>query len=114
VDVGHRYCSADGTVRELRLLRLGNSLARPRGEAEVAVAAYTAAHGRPALWPDEWAKKFTVRPRETVSRVVVADIDLAAGVRSIISMGPRTRQRCCASGTAGLPRLVSVAACWRV
>lgn len=84
---GRRYCSADGTVRELRLLRLGNSLARPRGEAEVAVAAYTAAHGRPALWPEEWAKKFTVRSRETVSRVVVADIDLAAGVRSVIFDG---------------------------
>jgi hypothetical protein len=84
---GRRYRSADGKVRELRLLRLGNAVARRRSAPEVAVAAYTAARGRPASWPEEWSKKFPVRSREAVSRVVVADIDLADGVRSVLFDG---------------------------
>ncbi|WP_377569415.1 PD-(D/E)XK nuclease family protein [Micromonospora sonneratiae] len=84
---GRRYRSADGAVRELRLIRLANMLERQRSEAEVAVAAYTAAYGRPAPWPDEWEKKFLVRAREEVSRVVVADVDLTEGLRRVLFDG---------------------------
>jgi hypothetical protein len=85
---GRRYRSDDGSARELRLLRLGNAVAaRSRSEPEIAVAAYTAARGRPALWPQEWSQKFTVRAAEAVTRVVVADIDLTAGTRSVLFDG---------------------------
>ncbi len=84
---GRRYRSADGTVRELRLIRLANMLERQRCEAEVAAAAYTAAYGRPAPWPDDWEKKFFVRAREEVSSVVVADIDLTEGLRGVLFDG---------------------------
>ncbi|WBB97746.1 PD-(D/E)XK nuclease family protein [Solwaraspora sp. WMMA2080] len=84
---GRRYRSADGAMRELRLIRIANMLERRRSEAEVAVAAYTAAYGRPASWPDEWDKKFSVRAREEVSRVVVAEIDLTEGLRNVLFDG---------------------------
>ncbi|MEV6931436.1 PD-(D/E)XK nuclease family protein [Dactylosporangium sp. NPDC051485] len=80
---GRRYRSVDDAVREIRVPRLGNARARQRSEVERAVAAYTAALGRPARWPEEWEGKFAVRPREPVSRVRVADVDLVNGTRSV-------------------------------
>jgi hypothetical protein len=84
---GRRYRSADGSRRELRLLRLANMLKRPRSSVEIAIAAYTCAFGRPAPWPEDWERKFLVRAREDVSHVVVAEVDLSDGLRKVLFDG---------------------------
>ncbi len=56
---GRRYESTDGTGREFRFIRFG-PVGAGRDQAEVALAAYTTAHGRQAPWPDPWREPFAV------------------------------------------------------
>jgi hypothetical protein len=84
---GRRYSSSDGRRRELRFLRYGRTDPQRRSAAEVAVAAYVAAHGRPAQWPDPWEQRFVVGGQPHVSNVVVAEVSLADGVRSVLFDG---------------------------
>jgi hypothetical protein len=84
---GRRYSSPDGRRREFRFLRFGQADPQRRSAAEVAVAAYVAACGRPARWPDPWEQIFTVGAAQQVSNVVVAEVSLADGVRSVLFDG---------------------------
>ena len=74
---GRRYESVDGGLREFRFLRLGSARERSRGE--VAIAAYAAAFGTPAEFPDPWSEPFRPSGRTGAERVRVLDVGLADG-----------------------------------
>ena len=71
---GRRYRSPDGTIRELRLPRIGGAGARERDPAEVAVAAYVAAFGmtaeRPRRWGDPYRRARTRSGQVARARIV--------------------------------------------
>ncbi len=70
---GRRYASADGRVRELRLLRIGTPKTA-RDPALVAVAAYSVAVGVPADRPERWRDRFQPDEPEAVERVRVVEV----------------------------------------
>ncbi|MCT2584647.1 PD-(D/E)XK nuclease family protein [Actinophytocola gossypii] len=74
---GRRYESVDGGLREFRFLRLGP--ARERSPAEVAIAAYAAAFGTPAEFPDPWSEPFRPFGRTGAERVRVLEVGLVDG-----------------------------------
>lgn len=74
---GRRYESADGCLREFRFLRLGS--ARERHPTEIAIAAFVAAFGTPAAWPDPWSEPFQPSGRAGADRVRVIDVGLVDG-----------------------------------
>ncbi|SEB45823.1 PD-(D/E)XK nuclease superfamily protein [Amycolatopsis tolypomycina] len=76
---GRRYESTDGRLREFRFLRLGAVDSRDRDPAEIALAAYAAAFGAPAAWPDPWSQPFSPSGRAGAERVRVVDVGLLDG-----------------------------------
>jgi CRISPR/Cas system-associated exonuclease Cas4 (RecB family) len=74
---GRRYESVDGGLREFRFLRLGT--ASQRSAAEVAIAAYVAAFGAAAEWPQPWSEPFRPSGRAGAERVRVLDVGLVDG-----------------------------------
>ncbi|HXL88471.1 MAG TPA: PD-(D/E)XK nuclease family protein [Streptosporangiaceae bacterium] len=86
---GRRYQSCDGTVREHRLIRYGSATGRERDMAEVGLAAYTTAHGKPASWPDPWSAHFetSAAPAPAVRRVRVVEIGLLDGSCAVLFEG---------------------------
>ncbi|SIM53492.1 PD-(D/E)XK nuclease superfamily protein [Micromonospora cremea] len=105
---GRRYSSPDGSRRELRFLRFGWADPQRRNAAEVAVAAYVAAYGRPAQWPDPWERHFAVGGQPQVSNVVVAEVSLADGVRSVLFDGTAAEASGLYAQTGQLPVAKSV------
>jgi hypothetical protein len=85
---GRRYESADGTGREFRFIRFGY-VGAGRDPAEVALAAYTTAHGRLAPWPDPWREPFAVTDDAgaDVQQVRVLEISLLDGDHQILFDG---------------------------
>ncbi|QIZ37046.1 PD-(D/E)XK nuclease family protein [Saccharopolyspora sp. ASAGF58] len=78
---GRRYESVDGRLREFRFLRQGDALADGRDEATaIAIAAYVAAFGNPAVWPNPWSEPFHPSGRTGTERVRVVSVGLADGV----------------------------------
>jgi hypothetical protein len=84
---GRRYQSPDGRFREFRFLRFGEAGSRQRDPAQIAIAAYCAAFGAPAPWPDWWARPFQLRGSEVVERVRIAEIGLVDGSRVVLFDG---------------------------
>jgi hypothetical protein len=82
---GRRYASPDGAVREVHLLRLGSVREAERDLPKEAVAAYSAAFGLPAAWPNSWDKPFQLVPDGTdpVRRVRVIEVGLADGSHAV-------------------------------
>lgn len=78
---GRRYQSPDGRIREHRFLRHG--AARERDRAQIAIAAYAAAFGSPAPWPERWAQPFELQPGRPVELVRVVEIGLLDGSRHV-------------------------------
>ncbi|WP_167756513.1 MULTISPECIES: PD-(D/E)XK nuclease family protein [unclassified Amycolatopsis] len=88
---GRRYESVDGRLREFRFLRLGKvdsreqdpddeqDLTDERDPTEVAIAAYVAAFGAPAAWPDPWSAPFRPGGQTGAERVRVVDVRLVDG-----------------------------------
>lgn len=77
---GRRYQSPDEGTREFRFLCHGSAGARPRDDAAVAVAAYSAAFGVPAPWPAPWRSRFIpTGPRAAVQRVRIFEVGLLDG-----------------------------------
>lgn len=90
---GRRYESPDGTVREIRFLRLGSvNVRRGRTERDMskaAIATYSAAFGDRAAWPDSWDEPFRLLPGAPVSvkRVRVLEVGLADGSHDVLFEG---------------------------
>jgi hypothetical protein len=112
---GRRYESLDGSVRELRLLRFGETNAVSDAEewdadpesddpaagrrnleeadrrrmARVAIAAYSAAFGGPATWPRPWSDPFRLprSPQPAIQRVRVVEVGLAGGQPAVLFDG---------------------------
>ena len=85
---GRRYRSPNGSVRELRLPRLGSAGARERDPAEVAVAAYVAAFGVPAERPQRWRDPFRARAcPDRVARVRIVEYGCADGSVQVLFDG---------------------------
>jgi hypothetical protein len=85
---GRRYESAGGTCREFRFIRFG-PVGAGRDPAEVALAAYTTAHGRLAPWPEPWREPFALAddaPAD-VQRVRVLEISLLDGDHQVLFDG---------------------------
>jgi len=76
---GRRYESVDGQLREFRFLRLGDVGSRERDPTEIALAAYAAAFGAPAAWPDPWSQPFSPSGQAGAERVRVVDVGLVDG-----------------------------------
>ncbi|MDT8916076.1 PD-(D/E)XK nuclease family protein [Amycolatopsis sp. PS_44_ISF1] len=76
---GRRYQSADGRHRELRLLRFGDASSRPRDLTQVAIAAFSAAFGAPAPWPDPWSTRFQTGAHQNIDHVRIVDVGLLDG-----------------------------------
>jgi len=85
---GRRYESADGTCREFRFIRYG-AVGAGRDRAEIALAAYTTAHGRLAPWPDPWRERFDVAGDAPVCvrQVRVLEVSLLNGDHKILFDG---------------------------
>ena len=87
---GRRYRSPDGSVRELRMPRLGRAGERDRDPAEVAVAAYVAAFGLSAQLL-RWSKPYQVcEGPEQVSWVRVTEYGCADGSVGVLFEGSPT------------------------
>ena len=86
---GRRYESPDGTLREFRFLRYGIADSGKRDPAQVAIAAYSAAFGVPASWPNPWGDPFelTAADPKEVRRVRVLEIGLAGGPAAVLFDG---------------------------
>jgi hypothetical protein len=85
---GRRYRSPDGSVRELRLPRLGSAGGRERDPAEVAVAAYVAAFGTPAERPKRWTETFRARAcSDQVAQVRIVEYGCADGSVQVLFDG---------------------------
>jgi len=85
---GRRYRSPDGTIRELRLPRLGSTGTRERDPAEVAVAGYVAAFGVPAERPQRWSDPFQARAcPDRVARVRIVEYGCADGSVQVLFDG---------------------------
>lgn len=78
-----RYESSDGSVREYRRFRHGSVKGSSQGE--VGIAAYVAAHGRPAAWPKPWGERFTMLggSEHRVQHVRIVEIGLADGQETV-------------------------------
>lgn len=87
---GRRYESPDGHTREFRFLQLGKTRARERDRAQVAVAAYAAAHGGSTRRPDPWTEPFQLRDRDQmVHRIRIVEVSLLDGSHSVCFDGDR-------------------------
>jgi hypothetical protein len=90
---GRRYESQDETIREVRFLRHGSVNADKTGPArdmsKAAIAAYSAAFGGRAAWPESWDEPFRLLPGEPVlvERVRVLEVGLADGSHDILFDG---------------------------
>lgn len=85
---GRRYRSPSGSVRELRLPRLGSAGARERDPAEVAVAAFVAAFGVPAERPPRWSETFRARAySDPVAQVRIIEYGCADGSVQVLFDG---------------------------
>ncbi len=80
---GRRYESPDGALREFRFLRYGEAGSRARDPAQIAIAAFSAAFGVAAPWPDPWAEPFQLRAATVVNRVRIIDVGLLDGSRVV-------------------------------
>jgi hypothetical protein len=102
---GRRYRNSDGSVRELRLPRLGSAGVRDRDPAEVAVAAYVAALGVPAQRGQRWSDPFRARAcPDLVARVRVVEYGCAdASVQVLFDGTPAEAEA--AFRDLGSPRL---------
>src|ERR1700677_3959378 len=76
-------------IREHRLIQYGSATGRERDMAEVGLAAYTTAHGKPASWPDPWSAHFetSAAPAPAVRRVRVVEIGLLDGSCAVLFEG---------------------------
>jgi hypothetical protein len=85
---GRRYESVNGAYREFRFLSFGTD-SDDHDPAKVALAAYTAAHGRPASWPDPWTEPFRLLSTGTASvrHVRVLKVSLLDGTHSVLFEG---------------------------
>lgn len=85
---GRRYRSPDGRVRELRIPRLGSAGESDRDPAEVAVAAYVAALGVPAVRPQRWSDPYRARAcAQRPERVRVVQYGCADGSQQVLFDG---------------------------
>jgi hypothetical protein len=78
-----RYESLDGSVREYRRLRHGT--VKDSSPGEIAIAAYVAAHGCPAVWPKPWGERFSTLGTgpHRVQQVRIVEVGLADGLESV-------------------------------
>ncbi|MEU7779183.1 PD-(D/E)XK nuclease family protein [Micromonospora parva] len=90
---GRRYQSADGSRRELRLLRAKSPDPARRTKAEVAVAAYVTAFGSAARKGEYWDKPFELYDGPTPEQVTVLEIGLFDGSREILFDGTAAQAR---------------------
>lgn len=87
---GRRYQSPNDRLREFRFIRYGEAGSRQRDPAQVAIAAFSAAFGVAASWPDWWSQPFKLRGGEVVERVRVVEIGLVDGSRVVLFDGTPT------------------------
>lgn len=77
---GRRYQTEDGLRREFRFLRYNEAGARERDRTQIAIAAYAAAFGAPAPWPNRWEQQFQTRSVGVVPTFVrVVEVGLLDG-----------------------------------
>lgn len=76
---GRRYESLDGRVREFRFLRQGTAGTERDESTAIAIAAYVAAFGLPAAWPNPWSEPFRPEGKSTAEQVRVRSVGLADG-----------------------------------
>lgn len=108
---GRRYESPDRTTRELRLIRLGVADDSHRAPANVAIAAYSAAFGGPAAWPERWDEPFRPvnGPQVDVQRVRVLEVGLEDGSYVVLFDGtPRQAEALYAEHARVLVREITV------
>ncbi|MFE9570403.1 PD-(D/E)XK nuclease family protein [Streptomyces sp. NPDC006692] len=84
---GRRYQSPSGRTRRHRFLRFSVHEERERDPAQVAIAAYAAAFGSAASWPQPWSVPFQLRGATVVERVVVEEVNLADGCLRVLFDG---------------------------
>jgi hypothetical protein len=102
---GRRYRNPNGSIRELRLPRVGSARAQERDPAEVAVAAYVAAFGMPADRPQRWSDQFRAHAcPERVTQVRVVEYGCADGLVQVLFDGTRSEAEA-AFRDLGSPRL---------
>lgn len=108
---GRRYESPDGAVRELRLIGFGEAEDHHRAPANVAIAAYSAAFGVPASWPERWSEPFspTAVGSSQIQRVRVMFIGLKDGSHAVLFDGtPDEAEALYATHSRALVRLISL------
>ena len=90
---GRQYQSPDGQIREQRLLRQGRVGDRERDRAQIAIAAYAAAFGGPAPWPEpeRWKQPFAPREATAVSLARITEIGLLDGSQAVLFEGTPTQ-----------------------
>lgn len=89
---GRRYTSRDGSVRELRLLRLGAAGERARAPGEVELAAYVTAYGGLSGEPP-WGRPHRVRAEPAPAWVRVIEVGCLDGSTQVLFDGkPRETQ----------------------
>lgn len=84
---GRRYASLDGSVRELRLLRLGRAGEHPRDRAEVAVAAYILATGYLMRSQKPWLPSRIRHGHPPPERVRVVEVGCLDGSAAVLFDG---------------------------
>lgn len=86
---GRRYVSPDGSTREIHLLRLCSVREAERDLPKVAIAAYSAAFGVPAAWPDSWDEPFRLLPSGAVrvGHIRVVEVGLTDGSHAVLFEG---------------------------
>jgi hypothetical protein len=107
---GRRYESPDQTVRELRLIRFGEA-DDLRAPANVAIAAYSAAFGVPAPWPERWSEPFqpVAASGAQVQWIRVLEIGLKDGSHAVLFEGtPEQAEALYATHSRALVREVAV------
>ncbi|WP_177221466.1 PD-(D/E)XK nuclease family protein [Lentzea xinjiangensis] len=105
---GRRYASADGRIRELRIMHTGSLEDRGSDPAVAAVAAYVLAFGRPVLG-GKWDVPLVVGKIPTeVDRIRVIDIGLLDGSWNVVFDGDRN-QASAAFRTEAFPSIKAIA-----
>ncbi|GIF44242.1 PD-(D/E)XK nuclease family protein [Actinoplanes xinjiangensis] len=90
---GRRYQSADGSRRELRLLRFKSADPTRRTKEEVAVASYVTAFGSTARQGEYWNEPFELFDGPKPDQVTVLEVGLFDGSREILFDGTATQAR---------------------